>query len=656
MTYYSQNRPLKDIRSDVVDLTTPSKDDVHISWTEIRNFELRVSSEFSFNYDVATNLSEASGEALTFAGFEPHISDIFLYTLRNGRIGVFSISEIQRLAIGQDTYHKINFTLQEFATPAFVERLRKQTSVVSYFDKTKFLVGNNAMLTTQGFIDKKELEHLREEIIQNYYDRFFSPDFDSFMRPDNVYDPYVVEYWNQKVPYHGSLRRPAQLLITVENYKKTIWSLLTANPIKKIRNIAHNFKIDTYHATFWHTDITALLEHQYIKVGDEKGGETQAFSNGGYNGMVQSATPLFHTLIWNEDIKKRSDALFHSFKHWYYGPFPAHQTCAPSIHYNTSTEYPYDEAACKHCPNLGKCEWHPEMNPFHRPGTPGGHPHTVVRDEQLTEPYPILSNDELMDKWLEIHHVPTNRKITDAQLAQIRGYISWYRETYKGTLSRSELEYQWRTAADIKPEAELTPEENEGLLEYIQSYRSQFKPVLTDSELEVEWRNEVGIDQSGELSEKGKEELNKYILEYRELHGKVPNDGLEDIDESIEPASYVPLVFYPKIQGHYICPNMCHFLCDQQEENCEQLKIHSTTEKVDNTFYALSQNFYENSVGMPLFEQVLHDLLDNKDVDPQTILKLVEDYLEWDDTTAFYYELFALYMIDKSLFWIMYHS
>ena len=62
ITYFSQQFDATDVQSNVVDLAMLTKDDVHIAWTQIRNFELRVKSEFEFNWDYDTNNAEFKGE------------------------------------------------------------------------------------------------------------------------------------------------------------------------------------------------------------------------------------------------------------------------------------------------------------------------------------------------------------------------------------------------------------------------------------------------------------------------------------------------------------------------------------------------------------------------------------------------------------------
>ena len=55
--------------------------------------------------------------------------------------------------------------------------LKTNTTVVMYFDKQKFVAGNTALLTSEGFTQKKFLEHVRLEIIEDYMERFYNTYF-----------------------------------------------------------------------------------------------------------------------------------------------------------------------------------------------------------------------------------------------------------------------------------------------------------------------------------------------------------------------------------------------------------------------------------------------------------------------------------------------
>ena len=54
-------------------------DDVHLSWTKIRNFELRINKEFPYDYDEENKVSQTTSRDITRPRLKPRIGDFFLY-------------------------------------------------------------------------------------------------------------------------------------------------------------------------------------------------------------------------------------------------------------------------------------------------------------------------------------------------------------------------------------------------------------------------------------------------------------------------------------------------------------------------------------------------------------------------------------------------
>lgn len=679
VTYYSQNAPVTDTVSKHSDMVTDTRDKVHLSYTEIRNFELRLQEDIKFEYAEDTNKSELSGSALVLPGFVPRINDIFLYMVRNSKIAVFIISGIQRLAIGQETYHQVNFTMQEYLSEKKRNILKSQ-STVWYFDKRKYMVGNQAMLTTDGYIQQKELTHIRKEIIRNYIDRFYDRSFSSFMRPDGIYDPYIVEYWNRKISVLDTNLRPLQLLISMQNFNKTIWAALTNNPIKDLRNIETNYSTMTYTNTFWGSNITSLLGHKFLAVGNESGAkQNPSIDKDGNPSKLVTQTPFFHTTMWDDAVRRQSLESFNDMREAFYDDFLPYRTCAPHQH-------PID------IPNM--CD----PNTCKEFCNENGKPEEVIK---LKPPYPVVSDSYLFKIWGKLNNISFDQPLTESQIAEARGYVVWYRETYPGTLSRVELEAEWRKKAGISSDKVLSDIEEAALIEYIKSYRSQYPQILSNRELEVIWRIEKRIDLNIVLTDDQLVELAIHIKAYRDIHGYPPEDGyeiefpilgspisteevqkaqgltyndifimditLEELSKAIDEAELpsieepeipenIPTVFikqHPKHNHSLHCHSICHAQCGLHARPSVDDFLNKSNM---DTAYGLSPAFYLGSMAMDPFERVVYDTLTNKEIRPDLILDAVCRYIEWDNEEAFYRHLFAIYLIDKALYWLRYRS
>lgn len=677
VTYFSQNNPITDIQSHVVDLNLTTKDDTHLAFTEIRNFEMRCSSELNFEYDSDTNTTKVTGEALVFPRFTPRVADIFLYEMRQGQIGVFRVASVDRLALGQDTYHKVTFTMQNYLNGEYRAMLNRQTTVRMYFDKKKYIAGNTALLTSEGFSQKKTLEHIRLEIIEDYIERFYSEEFSTFIRPDGLYDPYVVEYWNKKVSLRDSNTqlRPTQILISVANYRKTIWAVLTDNPIKNLTNVERRWNTGTYRSTFWGVNVTSLLGHKFITIGDEidsNGGVATEYDS---SPVLRDNTPIYHYEQNPQLVVDNVEMDFAGMRYKMYGHHNTFQKCPPHAHGSNTKEandicYPDD---CKHC-SFEHCE----------------HPHYVPE-----APYPIMSNDQLRDVYISLKHFDTSKPLTEQQESQIRGYITWYRTNFEGTLSREELKVLWAKDYGISVDKELSEVELEAFDKYVKSYRSQYLAVLTDRQIEFIYRMNHQIENVHPLSKEQLADLILYIVDYRRKHGYPDTNsntelgipigeqeagavmydhtiiieppsatelinlkyGTDKITVDVDLITQPPEVFIPR--KHLASPvhchtSICHFTCGENAKKREEAKK-KQQELDEKSHYGLSAAFYDGSLAMDPFEKIVYDYLTNAEVDPGAALEAVSMYRSWSDEDAFYRHMLSLYIIDKALYWLMYH-
>ena len=469
VTYFSQNTPPTDIQSQQVDLVTGMSENTQLSLTQIRDFELRLQNELSYDFDADENISSVESSAATWPGFEPKVGDAFFYELRNGNIGVFVIGSVQRAVLGQETYHIINFTLQQLLDKVLRDKYISGTTDVYYFDKKKFLVGSTSYLTSNDYAIKNRLLDLRPAIINRFVEEYYDPTLGSFIRPDNVYDPYLVEYWKRKVNIYENETRPVQLLINVSNYNRTIWSLMTGNPIKSFANLEHDAKVLTKIGTYWDASITSLVGSKFVAVGRERAGETEAWVAGESDG---------------------TEAKYVNRNH------PPLRTDSPEEH-----ERYFDQLADK------------LEDTVKQPKPP------VTPTIEYRAPYPILTNSQLRSVWKKIHGIDMRTSLDDAQLARAAGYISWYRARYPGTLTKYELYTRW--SKEQKVLGKLDRDQQLAFVKYIREYRSRYVPVQTDEEIRAIYEIEHKFEDYSEL------DILEAIREYRYHHGYVADDSYD---------------------------------------------------------------------------------------------------------------------------------
>lgn len=596
VTYYTRNTPTTDIQTRTVDMTTAFKDNVHIALTQIRNFELRVQGSFEFQWKEEVNNAGVTVEAIIMPGFNPQVEDTFLYEMRNGKIGIFKVSSVARLALGQDTYHKIQATLQDWLTPAFSEKLRSQTTAIRYFDKSKFLTGNHAFLDSDYYRLKQQLTILRTQIVNSFYNNYYDTTISSFLRPDDIYDPYVVEFWNKKVSCMDTPSRPSQLLVAVNNYKKTIWAMMSGGPLQHLEQLENRVTFRTRVNTNWDACITALLNKNYLVVGDDEIGDDPT-------GLVpkrkiEQLTSLVPEAPLPIPINRREDLL--------------------------RTSKAYEELRLRVAAEVYMA----------------GHQHEA-HTLKYAPPYPILSNNQLLSIWRKLEGKSNDDILSNEDAERASGFLHWYRTTYPGTLTKYELEQRYRIKHDIK--GTLSPVDILGLEEYIRDYRSRHAKIKTDLEVTVTWRVEHRLSLDEELTPEQEEDLRKTIADYRRNHGYCVDDHLfvgTDAGIDVDTITEVPPIFTDR---EYVTDIPLPPLPDT-----------NTPQPTPIGDYVVSSSFYQSSSNLDPFEDLLFKVLMCKDINPKDIYETTYECLSQPvkDVTTFYRTLISIYLIDRTLRWI----
>lgn len=230
VTYYKEHYSDADTRGR--HNTEESVHNAHNSVLKIMNFELRMTQALQFTHDVEENLSKLHGEAFTYPGFVPEIGDRFVYEIDMGKYGIFRIVNAPvRTSIRASTYYKIEFELIEYMTEELRAEMDKQVVSVAYFDKSRFLNEPGSLLLHDEVVEMEFMKRMRMKMIHYYQHKFLDETIMySFMRPDNVYDPYVTDFMMKILEFSELGTLATQLYQGAPYLDVSIWrALLDSN-------------------------------------------------------------------------------------------------------------------------------------------------------------------------------------------------------------------------------------------------------------------------------------------------------------------------------------------------------------------------------------------------------------------------------------------
>lgn len=293
VTYYHQNFSEIDVKTMPTDIS-PMAHPVHKDFTKILNFEMRLLEPLSPSFVEEDNSFDITGEAITYPGFIPHIGDEFFLDMGDGKIGEFKVNNVTPTSYRQGKYHKVNFEILNYVTAQIVERLDAGSRDTVYFDKNVYVgEGDYVFLKATSYVQLQELKKRHKELIQFYMNKFYSEAWESFLRPDGIYDPYVVEFLRQRLSIRDSKRRPSQLYTRLTDYHKSIWYLFTdseyTQSLDGIGSIAY---VNYLQADALSTDLNALINRYFILLGEGNNQSPYVFSEHFYSGNTPSMTPL----------------------------------------------------------------------------------------------------------------------------------------------------------------------------------------------------------------------------------------------------------------------------------------------------------------------------------------------------------------------------
>ena len=227
VTYYRLlNNQGSNNRTNMTDLPA-MRDVLNTEYQKIMNLEITLPNGFTFTANPAQGSATMEGNALLYPGMNPSIGDMFLMGTGDGQVGVCRVSSIVINSWRQDRASIIKFVVTQFLDPSVAAPMEGSVTLTSYFSKQNYLAGTRSLLSEQTYLQLQYIKAFRSNVCQYYFNTFFSRDLCSFVRPDGLYDPYVVLFMDGKLTTDDVVIRPKNLLGRVPDlYAKTLWSRL----------------------------------------------------------------------------------------------------------------------------------------------------------------------------------------------------------------------------------------------------------------------------------------------------------------------------------------------------------------------------------------------------------------------------------------------
>ncbi|MCP4394452.1 MAG: hypothetical protein GY804_09345 [Alphaproteobacteria bacterium] len=262
VTYYQRLEDSILRESSSTDIS-PSTDPLHLNLVCIHNFDIKLSEDFAYGYDTISNISDFKGAGICYPGFEPSKGDIFLYKVAD-RLGMFKITDTQRLSIAKQSTFKITFELFNFAVGHDVDLLQKSVIKDLYFDRDTYLSGADALMDSKEYKVFNDIKSLIDKLIKFYFKTFYDPVHLTILRKDNVYDVFIIEFINRFISIRESGNIPNRYSESI-GYEATIWGLFDNDLGFSIKDLQPWLYLHTKTHSSSDIKLCSLVGHDFIQ-------------------------------------------------------------------------------------------------------------------------------------------------------------------------------------------------------------------------------------------------------------------------------------------------------------------------------------------------------------------------------------------------------
>lgn len=228
--YFSSMNVNVGARSNIVD-SAYLKNVIHSQWIRIDQYEINSTEGFQYNTDTEKASTSITLVAKCYPGvIDPKVGDVFIASAGDQRELLFVVSSVSPLSWRNNTVYQIGAYVLKTLDQSQYDVLNRSVMQRYTFSKANYAEGKQALLTSDAAVAQTDLQKMRNVLSSRYFQMFYNRAYDTLMRPDGYYDPYVVRFVNDQSDITVAKYRARQLFYPVEqSYYRTIYSRLETN-------------------------------------------------------------------------------------------------------------------------------------------------------------------------------------------------------------------------------------------------------------------------------------------------------------------------------------------------------------------------------------------------------------------------------------------
>lgn len=240
VTYYPQ---LLGAHSDLREID-PGANAAFQQYNKIIDLELRVDSSLGTSYDTEGGVTTVTGSAI-ISNFTPNIKDYFVAEAGLGEVGLFNITNVERLTFGRAAVWRIDYTLSSYARDDNELYTNLEAKVVStyYYSKERLVEGLSPVLREEDYNNALSLGEMYHGAITRFFRTFFNRSAMLMYVPDGrrIYDNGLCKFLTKIMDSFEAPEMTEVKYIPTDNDRYmnggNIWTLLIDRQYESISHI-----------------------------------------------------------------------------------------------------------------------------------------------------------------------------------------------------------------------------------------------------------------------------------------------------------------------------------------------------------------------------------------------------------------------------------
>jgi hypothetical protein len=165
----------------------------------IQDLELRTTTPLTMSQNTTTKAFTNNGTSNVFpCGLIPNEGDMFIASLADGTEGLFEVTNSDKRSMFKDAVYVIDYTQVAFSEQdGRINDLNTKVVKNTYFERDFLIHGQKAIITYDERQLLQALRGIHEELVEYYFDKFFSKEFATLLLPGQkfaIYDPLLTKH------------------------------------------------------------------------------------------------------------------------------------------------------------------------------------------------------------------------------------------------------------------------------------------------------------------------------------------------------------------------------------------------------------------------------------------------------------------------------